>query len=133
MGRDNPPAHDSARRWYWAVATYKAVRSGAARRRHLWQRIAFLVEAPAATSATELAKKTALEKQHENRSATGRTARWEFQSLEEVQALFDDTPRIGTEVYWDFFERVDGAGSANTRRINPDSDNERPPRTRDEG
>lgn len=93
--------------WFWDAALFKAVHLERPRKRHLWERTVFLVRAPDEASARERAREVALGKEHEYVTATGDRLRWAFQAVEEIQALVQDQLAEGTEVYWQFFERVD--------------------------
>ena len=97
-------------RWYWARTLMKSTRPDRARRRHLWERLVFLVRAGDHEGARVRAEAIAREKEHEYVSATGDRVRWTFHAIEEVQELMDPIGD-GTEVYWEFFERVDKAPS----------------------
>lgn len=93
--------------WYWVSATYKAVHPGATRRRHLWERTVFLVCAHADADARVEAVRIAKGKQQEYVAAKDDLVRWELVEIEGIQALHDEVIGSGTEVYWEFFERVD--------------------------
>lgn len=95
--------------WYSATVLFKAVHPGAVRRRHLWERNTFLLRASEDCSIAEKAERIAREMEHEYESAGGQLVRWEFQSVEKIQELFDAELDDGTEVCWEFFERVDKA------------------------
>lgn len=89
--------------WYCVPATYKSIVKGRPRRRHLWQRMYLLFQAPCnrrPQSLTQKATAVAQSKEHDN---------WVLQEVEvdEMRELFDNEMKEGTEVYWDFFERVD--------------------------
>jgi hypothetical protein len=100
--------------WYWVAATYKSVHIGVSRKRHVWQRIVFLIRALDEDEAAIIAHQVALAKEHEYLVDGGDTLRWVFQEIEEIHGVFDREIGQGTEVYWEFFERVDGtAGSSN--------------------
>lgn len=45
--------------------------------------------------------------EQEYEAAAGNTVRWEFQSIEMILELFDAELADGSEVCWEFFERVD--------------------------
>jgi len=93
--------------WFWAAALFKAVHPDRPRKRHLWERTVFLVRAVDETKARERAREVALEKEHEYVAGGGERLRWTFQELEAVNSLHDAELGEGTEVYWQFFERVD--------------------------
>lgn len=94
--------------WYWVAATCKAVhKSEPRRRRYLWERTIFLVQAANDHECREKAMIQAEQKQHSYVSATGSSVRWVFQEIEELQPLHSEEFTDGTEVYWKFFERVD--------------------------
>lgn len=97
----------SEEHWFWAAALFKAVYPERPRKRHLWERTVFLVRAVHETAARERAREVALGKELEYVTATGEHLRWTFQELESVQSRHDDELGEGTEVYWEFFERVD--------------------------
>lgn len=80
-----------------------------ARRRHLWERLVFLVRARTDEEARARAEALARVKEHEYIAAAGNPVRWTFQGVEEVQPLHDRDIMEGTEVYWEFVERVDAA------------------------
>jgi hypothetical protein len=73
----------------------------------LWERIVFLVRASGEEEALARALDLARSKEHEYVSAAGGLLRWTFQRIERCEALFDASLGEGTEVYWQFFERVD--------------------------
>jgi hypothetical protein len=110
MEGEGPSSEQS---WYFVKATYKAVHLGRPRRRHLWERVIFLIRAPQADGLTPhgmallRAEEVAREKEHEYEAAGGDTVRWVFQQIEEVKQLIDDEFVDGVEVYWQFFTRVD--------------------------
>ncbi len=95
--------------WYWVSALFKAVHVGKARKRHLWERMVFLVQATTEERAHQVAERVARKKQHEYLGGTGDLIRWTFEEIEEMQPLLDEEFVNGTEVYWTFFERLDGA------------------------
>jgi hypothetical protein len=101
------PDEGSEQQWFWAAALFKAVHPDRPRKRHLWERTVFLVRATNETDARERARVVALRKEHEYVTAMDNRLRWTFQEVEEVQSLFDTEVGEGTEVYWQFFERVD--------------------------
>jgi len=92
--------------WYWVSATYKAVDPDKPRKRHLWERTAFLIRADDGEAARSRAQQVAKDKEHEYQ-AKGGTVRWVLQDIEDIQSLHDAEIGDGTEVYWQFFERVD--------------------------
>lgn len=98
---------NSEDQWFWAAVLFKAVHPDRPRKRHLWERKVFLVRATDEASARERAREVALGKEHEYVTATGDRLRWTFHAVEEIQALVQDQLAEGTEVYWQFFERVD--------------------------
>jgi hypothetical protein len=108
-------------RWYWVKATYKAVHLGKARRRHLWQRIVFLIRAPETDDLSppptvwSKAEEVARRKEHEYKAVGGETVRWVVQQIDDVRQLLDEEIIEGTEVYWEFFERVDQAVKVSTQ------------------
>ena len=93
--------------WYGVTATYKAAHPGQRRRRHLWERITFLIRAENDASAEIAARRVAEEKEHEYTTASGDMVRWVVQEIESVQSILDDDIDEGTEVSWQFYERVD--------------------------
>lgn len=93
-------------RWFWARVLMKSTRPERARRRHLWERLVFLLRAGDLDDARVRAEAIARSKEHEYVAATGDRVRWVFQTIEDVQELMDPIGD-GTEVYWEFFERVD--------------------------
>jgi hypothetical protein len=95
--------------WYWVSALYKAVHLGTSRKRHLWERTVFLIRAAGEADAACIAKEQARAKEQEYVAAGGDTIRWVFQEVEQIHELFDREMGQGTEVYWEFFERVDGS------------------------
>src|SRR5262249_50803022 len=101
-----PPSDDPAREWYWVAALYKAVHVGVPRKRHLWERTVFLVQATSDAEAAQTAERVAREKEHEYVAAAGDLIRWTFQYIEDIQSLLDEAFEEGTEVYWTCFERV---------------------------
>jgi hypothetical protein len=104
---------DGEQSWYFVRATYKAVHLGRVRRRHLWERTVFLIRALGNDGlvphemAVLRANEVAREKEHEYEVEGGDTVRWVFQQIEDIQPLVDEPFGDGTEVYWEFFERVD--------------------------
>jgi hypothetical protein len=66
----------------------------------------FFARATNDNHARALANEVAREKEIECDTATHRV-RWVFQQIEDVQCLHDSEFENGTEVYWEFFERVD--------------------------
>jgi hypothetical protein len=104
---------DPIERWYWVKATYKGVHVGAARRRHLWQTIVFLIrgvrsyELPHPASVWRKADEVARQKEHQYEASDGHTVRWVLQHVEAMAPLVDDAIGEGTEVYWEFYEKVD--------------------------
>lgn len=94
-------------KWYSATVLFKATHPGETRRRHLWERNTFILSASEDCSIAEKAERLARDMEHEYENAGGRLVRWEFQSVEKIQELFDAEPGEGTEVRWEFFERVD--------------------------
>jgi hypothetical protein len=107
---------DRACSWYWVAATYKAVHSKVARKRHLWQRIVFLIQAESEADAATIAGQVARDKEHDYLVEGGDTVRWTLKEVEEIRELFDRNIQQGTEVYWEFFTRVDRAVDATTPR-----------------
>jgi hypothetical protein len=107
---------DTHTRWYSVTATYKAVHLGVTRKRHLWERTVFLVSASGDAEALKIGNKLALESEVEYQAARGDTVRWVFQEIEDVKEIPDTTLREGTQVYWQFFERVDGTGHGKGHR-----------------
>jgi hypothetical protein len=107
-------------RWYWVEATFKAIHLGVVRRKHLWQRIVFLIRGPetdelsAPPSVWSKAEEVARRKEHQYEVAGGHTVRWVLQQVNEVRQLLDEEIIDGTEVHWEFFERVDKAVPAST-------------------
>jgi hypothetical protein len=93
--------------WFWVAALFKSVHPERPRKRHLWERTVFLVRAPDEAAAQVRAREVALGKEHEYVTAAGERLRWTFQEVEAVQSLHDAELGEGTEVYWQFFERVD--------------------------
>lgn len=100
--QENTQAH-----WYSAVALFKAVHIGKARKRNLWERTVFLLRAPNAEEAVAVADRMAREQECEYVAAGGDTVHWTYQKLEGVLELLDDEMKAGTEVYWQLFERSD--------------------------
>jgi len=101
--------------WFYVAADYKSVHLGKSRKRHLWERRVFVFRArpeEAADRAAGIAKQN----EHEYVSATGDHVRWELQEIESLAELFDDEITEGTEVYWDYFVRVDKAQAATTQQ-----------------
>lgn len=86
---------------------FKAVNSSEPRKRHSWERTTFLVRTTDDHSALEKAEHIARGMEHEYEAIDSRLVRWEFQSIEKVQKILDDELTEGTEVCWEFFERVD--------------------------
>jgi hypothetical protein len=99
-----PPHAGSAGEWYWVAATYKAVHVGKTRKRHLWERTVFLVQAANEDEASRLAEQVGREKEVEYLAAGGDTVRWVFQGIERMEQLLDERFENGTEVYWEFFK-----------------------------
>jgi hypothetical protein len=106
-GTGSPVAVDSDLEWYWVAATYKAVHLGRVRRRHLWERTVFLIRAASAEEATVIAQRVACDKEHEYLAVKGDTVRWVLQEVEDIQPLHDQVFEDGTEVFWQFFDRID--------------------------
>lgn len=100
---------DSKATWYGIVATYKAKHAGVTRKRHLRERLTFVVRAADADEARIVAESVARDKEHEYVAAGGDTVRWEFREIEDIVSILDEEFRDGTEVYWQFFEKVDKA------------------------
>jgi hypothetical protein len=104
---------DSTECWYWVKAMYKGVRLAAVRRKHVWQTIVFLIRGPlnyevsAPAAVKSKAEEMAREKEHEYEATGGHTVRWVFQHINAVAPLVDDEIGEGTEVYWEFYEKVD--------------------------
>lgn len=92
--------------WFYVAADYKAVHVGTKRKRHLWQRKVFVFRTTA-DNAESKALEIARENEHEYISATGDLVRWTFMGIESTSELFDKVITDGTEVYWDWFVRVD--------------------------
>jgi hypothetical protein len=103
------PNDEDGPAWYWVSATYKAVHLGVPRKRHLWERTVFLIRASSDAEAADVARQVAREKEHEYLAAGGDMVRWVLQEVEEIHELFESDIQQGTEVYWEFFERVDKA------------------------
>jgi hypothetical protein len=93
--------------WFWVAATFKAVHESQPRRRHLWEKTVFLIQASDEHECRAKAIAHAEQKQHSYFTASGSLLSWVFQEIEEVQALLSGEVTDGTEVYWQFFERVD--------------------------
>lgn len=93
--------------WYWAPARYKSVHVSKPQRKHLWERTVFLVRDETDDQAREIAERLAEEKQHEYLTADGKLLRWVLVDVEEVKSLIDQDLSQGTEVYWEFFYKVD--------------------------
>jgi hypothetical protein len=93
-------------RWFYVAADYKSVHIGKSRKRHLWERRVFVFRARP-EEAADRAARIAKQNEHEYISATGDRVRWELQAIESSAELFDDEITDGTEVYWDWFVRVD--------------------------
>jgi hypothetical protein len=53
------------------------------------------------------AERIARSKESDYLSATGDPIRWTFERVEDIQCLIDTAFEDGTEVYWEFFEKVD--------------------------
>jgi hypothetical protein len=115
----HPGNDDEQLEWYWVSALFKAVHIGSSRKRHLWERTVFLVRATSGPKATDIAEKVARGKEEEYLAAGGDKVRWVFQEIEKIQPLVDERFEDGTEVYWEFFERVDGAAKIRKRREEP--------------
>ena len=92
--------------WFYVAADYKAVHVGTKRKRHLWERRVFVFRTTA-DKAESKALEIAKENEHEYISATGDLVRWTFMGIESTSELFDKGITNGTEVYWDWFVRVD--------------------------
>lgn len=92
--------------WFYVAADYKAVHVGTKRKRHLWERKVFVFRTTA-DKAESKALEIAKENEHEYISATGDLVRWTFMGIESTSELFDKEITDGTEVYWDWFVRVD--------------------------
>lgn len=115
--RQQPPEEsnllDSANarecRWWWASAVYKGEHVDRPRRRNLWERIVFLLRARNQQEAYERAQELARSKEAFYTTAVGDQLRWTLQAVEGVQELFDQALEEGSEVYWEFFERIDPA------------------------
>lgn len=101
MGVSNPG------QWYSATVLLKSVYPGEPRKRHLWERTTFLLRASEDCSLEEKAERLARAMEHEYENPYGQLVRWEFQSIERIQELFDAELTDGSEVVWEFFERVD--------------------------
>ena len=101
---DDETAHAG---WYWASAVYKAVHPGSLRRRHLWERVVFILRASHESEAWDKANKIALSKVHGYAAAGGDRVEWTLQRIDRVQPLFDADVGEGTEVFWEFYEKVD--------------------------
>lgn len=99
--------------WYWVKAAYKGVHVGAVRRRHLWETTVFLIRGPRNSEVTPpdlvkgKAERVAKQKEHEYEAVGGHVVRWVFQQVDAIAPLVDDEIGDGTEVYWEYFERVD--------------------------
>jgi hypothetical protein len=100
--------------WYCIRATYKSIAPGIPRKRHLWQRIFFLMRAPENRNPNSLRKQAeelAREKEHEYQTFQNTMVRWVFVEVEDIEELSDPELKAGSEVYWEFYERVDKAAS----------------------
>ena len=111
MASDTPADEALQPRWFWAAAVYKAVDTDKPRKRHLWHKVVFVLQASDADNAKVKADRIAQRKQHRYPSATGANVSWVLQEVEAIQELFDEPIRDGTEVYWQFTERVDKTAS----------------------
>jgi hypothetical protein len=103
--------------WYCAKTTYKSVDVGVVRKRHLWERKFILIQGPRnlnPASLVPLVESIAREKEHEYTAISGNQVRWVFQEVEEIKELDDPVIKEGSEVYWEFFERVDKTASCVT-------------------
>lgn len=94
-------------KWYSISTTYKSIHVDVPRKRHLWEHLVFLVRAPNEASAKKVALQVAEEKQHEYLASRGDVVRWVFQDVESIQEILDDEIHQGTEVFWEFYEKVD--------------------------
>jgi len=94
-------------KWYGVSAVYKAIHVGARRRRHLWERIIFVIQAASEPAADEIALQVARDKEREYVGGGGDVISWVLQEVEKVEEILDAEIREGTEVLWEFFERVD--------------------------
>lgn len=95
--------------WFWVCALYKSERAGkkgAQRKRHLWERRVFLIRAVRGEER-RVAREMARAREHKYKNALGETVYWRLKSIESYAELFDKRVSNGTEVFWEFFERVD--------------------------
>jgi len=94
-------------KWFWVSVLFKAEHLSKPRKRHLWERTVFLVRASNKESAECHAQQLAKDKEVEYEAANGDLVRWTYQNVECLNELHNDEITDGTEVYWEFFERVD--------------------------
>lgn len=94
-------------RWFWVSALFKSEHLNKVRKRHLWERTVFLVRATTKELAEQYAQNLAKNKEIEYESANNDSVRWTFQGIERINELHDEAISDGTEVFWEFFERVD--------------------------
>lgn len=96
-------------KWFWVCALYKSERGSkkeAQRKRHLWERRVFLIRAVRGEER-RMAREAAKAHEHKYKNARGETVYWRLKSIESYAELFDKRVSNGTEVFWEFFERVD--------------------------
>ena len=94
-------------KWYSVTATYKSIHIGVSRKRHLWERVIFLIQSNDDVEARKAAIRIGHEKEHEYRAVNGDLVRWAFQDIERIQEVVDSEICNGTEVSSEFYERVD--------------------------
>ena len=94
-------------------AVYKAIHPDGPRRKHLWERTVFLIPMPARpdngdpSDLQAVAERVARSKECEYLAVSGGRVQWTFQGIEDIQRVLDPDFEEGTEVYWEFFYRVD--------------------------
>ena len=95
--------------WFWVSALYKSERGGKlgrARKRHLWERRVFVIRA-ARGDERRVAKQVAKQNEQTYKNGAGETIYWRLKEIEAYAELFDRRITSGTEVYWNFFVKVD--------------------------
>jgi hypothetical protein len=97
---------------HFDIVSQKSIHAGLPRRRHLWERNVFLIQAPDQETACLKADQFARDKQISYLNDRGETVSWVFQEIEEIKLLDDETLTDGSEVDWHFFERVDPVSSS---------------------
>ncbi len=95
--------------WFWVCALYKSERGGKKgrlRKRHLWERRVFVIRA-ARGDERRIARQVAEAHEQKFKNGAGETVYWRLKEIEAYAELFDKRITSGTEVYWNFFVKVD--------------------------